>query len=92
MNELWRKPATEVVALLKGGDIRPVEAIDAAADRIEATNGAVNAMVTLCLERARDHAARLEAGGHPENPGPGYLYGLPISIKDLVHVEGVRCT
>ena len=92
MTELWRKPATEMVALLKGGDIRPVEAIDAAAERIEATNGAVNAMVTLCFERARDHAARLEAGGYLENPGPGYLYGLPISVKDLVHVEGVRCT
>jgi amidase len=92
MTELWRKTATEMVSLLASGEIRPTEAVDAAAARIEDTNGAVNAMVTVCLERARDHAAKLEAEGHPENPGPGYLYGLPISVKDLVHVEGVRCT
>ena len=92
MSELWRKTAREMVTLLKNGEIRPQEAIDAAADRIEATDGAVNAMVTPCLDRARDHAARLEAEGHPDQPGAGYLYGLPVSIKDLAHVEGVRCT
>ncbi|MDP6690117.1 MAG: amidase family protein [Alphaproteobacteria bacterium] len=92
MTELWRKTAREMVSLLAKGEVRPSEAVDAAAERIEATNGAVNAMVTLCLERARDAAARIEANGHPAQPGPGYLYGLPISIKDLHHVEGVRCT
>jgi len=92
MAELWQKTAREMVNLLAKGEIRPKEAIDAAADRIAATNGTVNAMVTLCLERAHADAARIEAEGHPEQPGPGYLYGLPISVKDLNHVEGVRCT
>ncbi|MBT5193627.1 MAG: amidase [Rhodospirillaceae bacterium] len=92
MTELWQKSANEMVTLLKGGQIRPSEAVDAAAQRIEATNGAVNSMVTLCLVRAQDYAARIEAQGHPERPGPGYLYGLPISVKDLQHVEGVLCT
>ncbi len=92
MTELWRHTACTMVELLKSGEVKPSEAIDSAAERIEATNGAVNAMVTLCLERARDNAVRIEAAGHPEQPGPGYLYGLPISIKDLHHVAGVRCT
>ncbi|MDP6688839.1 MAG: amidase, partial [Alphaproteobacteria bacterium] len=61
MTELWRKTAREMVSLLAKGEVRPVEALDAAAQRIEATNGAVNAMVTVCLERARDAAARIEA-------------------------------
>ena len=92
MTELWQKTAREMVDLLAKGEIRPKEAIDAAAERIAATNGAVNAMVTLCLERAYAAAARIETEGHPEQPGPGYLYGLPVSIKDLHHVEGVLCT
>ena len=92
MAELWRKTAREMVALLAKGEVRPLEAVDAAAQRIEATNGAVNAMVTLCLERAKDAAAQMESQGHPQQPGPGYLYGLPISVKDLNDVAGVRCT
>ena len=92
MTELWRKSAMEMVDLLKAGEIRPGEAIDIAAARINATDGAVNAMPTSCFDRAHKHAARLEAEGHPNEPGPGYLYGLPISVKDLAHVEGVLCT
>ena len=92
MTELWRKTAREMVDLLAKGEVRPTEAVDAAAQRIEATNGAVNAMVTLCVERAKEHAAHIESEGHPEQPGPGYLYGLPLSVKDLNHVAGVRCT
>ena len=92
MTELWRKSAKEMVELLKAREIRPCEAINIAAARLDATDGAVNAMATLCLDRAHKHAARLEAEGHPIEPGPGYLYGLPISVKDLAHVEGVLCT
>ncbi len=92
MSELWRKSAQEMVALLKDGEVRPREAVEAAAQRIEAVDGPVNSMVTLCLERAMDDAERIEAEGAPANPGPGHLYGLPISVKDLNHVAGVRCT
>ena len=92
MTELWRKSAQEMVGLLKAGELRPSEAIDIAAGRIEETDDAVNAMVTCCFERAHKHAAHLEAEGHPNDPGAGYLYGLPISVKDLAHVEGVLCT
>ena len=92
MTELWHKSAQEMVGLLKAGEIRPSEAIDIAAERIEETDGAVNAMVTCCFERAHKHAAHLEAEGRPNDPGAGYLYGLPISVKDLAHVEGVLCT
>lgn len=90
--ELWRATARQMVARLKAGEISPREAIDSAAARIEATDGAVNAMVTRCIERAHDAAAALERSGHPETPRPGYLHGLPLSIKDLEDVAGVRCT
>jgi amidase len=84
---LYRRTATEVVSLLKKGEVTPLELVDVAADRIAATDGAINAMPTLCLERARDHAKRLMASGEKT-----LLGGLPIAVKDLNEVEGVRCT
>jgi amidase len=91
-DELWRLSARDMIELLKSGEITPLEAIDAAEARIAETDGDVNAMVTRCYERARDHAKSLMAAGFPDDPGPGYLYGLPISIKDLSKVAGVRST
>jgi len=91
-DELWRLTAQEMVARLKQGDVTPAEAIDAAAERIAQTDASVNAMVTQSLDRAHEQARAMASNGHPENPGPGYLYGLPLSIKDLDDVAGVRTT
>ena len=86
-SDLYRRTATEVVGLLKRGEVTPLELIDVAAERIAATDGAINAVPTLCLERARDHARRLMASG-----ADTLLGGLPIAVKDLNEVAGVRCT
>ncbi|MFQ5785426.1 MAG: amidase [Alphaproteobacteria bacterium] len=89
MDELIRLSAREAVAALKRGEVTPLELIDAAAARIAAVDGAVNALPTRCYERARAHAARLMAAA-PEDRGP--LGGLPLVVKDLVDVAGVRTT
>ena len=54
----------------------------------------MNALPTLCLDRARDHAKRIMEGGAAcEAAGEaGWLAGLPVSIKDLTDVAGVRTT
>ena len=91
MNELCRLSATDAVALLKKGEVSPLEMVDAAAERIAETDGVLNAMPILCLDRAREQARRamrLRGRDHP----PHYLHGLPIAVKDNVHVQGVRCT
>ena len=88
-DELFRLTARAMVALLKSGDISPLEAIDAALDRIGAVDRAVNALPTLAPERARDHARRLmdlPVGSR------GRLAGLPVAVKDLNPVAGVRTT
>lgn len=90
--ELWRLSAREMIDLLRRGEVSPLEAIDIVEARVEETDGPVNAMVTRCYDRARDNAKTLMANGFPDDPGPGYLYGLPISIKDLEKVAGVRST
>jgi amidase len=92
-DELIRLSAREAVAKLEAGEITPLEVIDAAASRIAAIEPAVNALPTLCLERARDHAKRLMRGeGRAAEGEAGWLAGLPVAIKDLADVAGVRTT
>ncbi len=92
--ELWRLSAVEAVSLLKKKEVTPLDLIDSAAGRIAEVEPAVNALPTLCLDRARDHAKRVMAGGAAcEAAGEaGWLAGLPVSIKDLTDVAGVRTT
>ena len=91
MNELCRLSARVAVDLLKRREVSPLELIDAAASRIAETDPQLNALPTLCLDRARSHAQRLMRDP-PSDPPPHYLYGLPIAVKDNVDVQGVRCT
>jgi amidase len=91
MDDLIRLTARQAVSLLRAGQVSPLELIEAATARIRATDEAVNALPTRCAERARDAAAAL-AGGSGERDHPGWLAGLPIAVKDLLDVEGVRTT
>src|SRR6476620_5956608 len=92
-DELIRLTATEVVSRLRSREISPLELIDAAAARIAAVEPAVNALPTLCLDRARDHAKQLMNGTRRDAENePGWLGGLPLAIKDLTDVAGVRTT
>jgi amidase len=81
--------AGEVVTLLRNGEVSPLDCVDALAHRIAAVDPAVNALPTLCLDRARDHARRLQDRPVAER---GLLAGLPVPIKDLTEVAGVRTT
>ncbi|MDB5413594.1 MAG: gatA 7 [Rubritepida sp.] len=92
-DDLIRLTATQAVARLQLREVSPLELIDAAAARIAAIEPELNALPTLCLDRARDHAKRLMAGEGREKEGQtGWLGGLPVSIKDLTDVAGVRTT
>jgi amidase len=91
MDDLVKLTAREAVARLRRRELSPLDLIEAAAARIAAVEPAVNALPTLCLDRARAHARRLMAAA-PAEPPPGYLFGLPIAVKDLNEVAGVRTT
>ncbi|MBX3665420.1 MAG: amidase [Burkholderiales bacterium] len=91
MHEFIKWTATEAVAHLRSGEVSPLDLIAAAERRIADTNPRINAMVTLCFERARDHARRLMNGPRDGRPA-GFLHGLPIAVKDNTDVGGVRCT
>ena len=86
---LIRLSAREAVQLLEVGEVSPLELIDAALARIEEVEPQVNALPTLCPERAREKAKSLPARADDAH---GWLAGLPVAIKDLMDVEGVRTT
>jgi amidase len=92
--ELWRMSAVDAVTRLRNREISPLDLVEASARRIAEVEPAVNALPTLCLDRARDHAKRIMQGGVAcEAAGEaGWLAGLPVSIKDLNDVAGVRTT
>jgi len=92
-DELYRLTATEAVLRLKRREVTPLELIDAAVRRIAEVEPAINALPTLCIDRARAHAERLMRGeGREAEAEPGWLCGLPVAIKDLADVAGVRTT
>ena len=87
--ELIHATATTIVGRLKSGEVSPLELLDALEARIAAVDGAVNALPTLCFDRARDAARALMKKPIAER---GQLAGLPVPIKDLTAVAGVRTT
>jgi amidase len=85
--------AEEAVRLLKAREVSPLELVDASIARIEAVDGLLNAQPTRCFERAREHARHLmgRKARHTKRPA-AWLGGLPITVKDLTAVAGVRTT
>lgn len=90
--ELCQKSAREVVALLKGKEIAPNEVLDAALDRITQVEPLINAIPTVCDTRAQLSVSKLEQYAKENRTHYGWLAGLPIGIKDLTAVSGVKTT
>ena len=87
-SELCALGATEAVALLRKGEVSPAEMLDASFARIAQVEPSVNATPIQCRNRAEAQLSAL-----PQDPDhPGWLAGLPIAIKDLTNVSGVRTT
>ena len=84
----WQCSAVECVEALRARRVSPHTLIEVAAARIAATDGVLNAVPILCLERARARAAAFEANGG----APGPLYGLPVLVKETQSLSGVRWT
>jgi amidase len=86
---LVRATACTIVDKLNSGEVTPLDLLDVLERRIADVDGQVNALPTLCFDRARSHAKELM-----KKPvgGRGLLAGMPVPIKDLTAVEGVRTT
>lgn len=89
--ELWRKPAHELAALIRRRQISPVELLDAQLDAINRFNPKLNAIVTLAADKARENARAAEQAVM-RGDKIGALHGLPIGVKDITATAGMRTT
>ena len=77
--------------LIASREISCLEVVDSIIERIEKLNPKLNAFITILDESARTeamHADSLIKQGKYLGP----LHGIPISLKDLIYIKGVRST
>jgi amidase len=87
-DEILALSAVEMARRVRARELAAVEVVEAALGRVEQVNGTLNAIVTL-NPRALDDARALDNRlGQGEDPGP--LAGLPVGIKDVTPVAGLR--
>ncbi|MGZ4480976.1 MAG: amidase family protein, partial [Gaiellales bacterium] len=70
--------------------LSPVEVTRELLGLIESSQPSLNAFVTVTADLALQQAAAAERAYADGQAGP--LAGVPVSIKDLVELRGVRCT
>jgi aspartyl-tRNA(Asn)/glutamyl-tRNA(Gln) amidotransferase subunit A len=83
--------ATELAARIRAGAVSPTEVVDAFLARIERVNPRINAYCTVSADLARETARAVEQRLRRGDP-VGPLAGVPVSIKDLLIMKGVRTT
>ncbi len=81
--------AVELATAIKAKRISPIEALDACLERVDAVNGAVNAIIWRNDDegrRAAREATELVSHRRPDELPP--FHGVPLPIKDLTAVAG----
>lgn len=85
LDEIAWLDAAAQADLVRRKELKPIELVDAAIDRVERLNPALNAVITTMYEQARNAAT----GKLPEGP----FTGVPFLLKDLIaSYRGVRMT
>ncbi len=84
-------PAYELRRMIGTKELSPVELTEATLKCIDRFGPRLGGYITVMAERALDTAREAEAAvSRGDELGP--LHGIPIPIKDLEEVKGVRCT
>lgn len=86
---LIRSTACAIVEQLNSGEVTPLDLLDALENRIAEIDSKTNALPILCFDRARAQAKALMQKPAGQR---GLLAGMPVPIKDLTNVAGVRTT
>ncbi len=81
----------EAAALLRARRVSSVDLVRACAERIERLDRDLVAFITRTIDRALEEAGRADAElARGVDRGP--LHGIPIALKDLFDVAGIRTT
>ncbi|MGF1496156.1 MAG: amidase [Elainellaceae cyanobacterium] len=87
-------PALDQAALIRQKTVSPVELVELYLSRIQAIDSRINSYITVIAERALQEAAEkteaIAKASDPDELPP--FFGVPISVKDLNPMKGVRFT
>lgn len=95
MSDLHEMTALAQAGAVARGELSPVELTDHYLHRIAELDGELGAFLTVTPELARAAARQAEqeaVTARRDGTRLGVLHGVPVPVKDLVQVEGVRCT
>ena len=87
-------PALEQAQLIRRREVSPVEVVELYLDRIQLLDADLGSYFTVALEQAlADAKTKTQLLAETANASdlPPF-FGVPISIKDLYAVAGIRCT
>jgi len=76
---------------VRSGAVTPTELVHRCLEKIRKLNPVLNVFITVLEEDALKQAAERERelrAGYYRGP----LHGIPVSLKDIIYVGGVRCT
>ncbi|MFN2559856.1 MAG: Asp-tRNA(Asn)/Glu-tRNA(Gln) amidotransferase subunit GatA [Jatrophihabitans sp.] len=91
MDDLTRRPASELAGLVAAGDVSAVEVAQAHLDRIAAVDPSVHAFLHVDTSGALAAAQAVDdARAAGETLGP--LAGVPLAMKDVVVTKGLPTT
>jgi amidase len=91
MTDLHFQPAHELAGRIAAKEISAVELLEHHLKRIEAHNPALNAIIWMDADRARDAASRIDAAiARGDALGP--FAGVPMTLKESFQVAGTPTT
>jgi len=90
-SDLYWLSVAEAAQLIAARKLSPVEIAEASLRRIEDLEGRLNAFITVHGDAAIA-AARMAADEIANGGANGSLYGVPLALKDIFGLAGVRMT
>ena len=82
---------SDVVGLIRTGQLSPLALVQSCLDRIESLNPALNTYLTVMADAALA-AAKVAEQAVTAGDALGPLHGVPVALKDNCEVAGVRMT
>jgi amidase len=91
MSDIWRLSASELAARVNSREVSAREAAQAALDRLDAVNPAINAVVDCRPEDVLAQAELIDTA-ISRGEAPGILAGVPVTVKINVDQAGYATT